>query len=127
VAVQLAKTHRPEKCLPRSGIKLKTELSQTSIPINDQLAVPFRRYIFESAGRPLYVYFAVLEDMDLSPAMANPRHETWRRIEAARSGSRNYGQRVLEVAVTGPADEAEAEAALTRQLRSLITVEPPNP
>ena len=44
-------------------------------------------------------------------------------MAAALAGSRNYGQRFLEVAVVGYERPEEAKAALTRELEKLIRVE----
>jgi len=45
------------------------------------------------------------------------------RIAAALAGSRNSGQSLLEIAVSGPAEPLDAQAALARALPSLIKVE----
>jgi ethanolamine ammonia-lyase small subunit len=52
--------------------------------------------------------------------VANYRQNTSARIAAAWSGSRNYGLRILELAVSGIADDAQAEAAVSRQLGGII-------
>jgi exosortase/archaeosortase family protein len=122
VNVQLAKVHRPENCLPASGIELGRELSEELIPIGNGQALPFRRYVFRGPQAEFYVYFAVLEDVFLNQT-ASPRNDSLRRISAARLGSRNYGQRVLELAVSGCASPEEADAAVSRELRQLIQIQ----
>jgi hypothetical protein len=44
------------------------------------------------------------------------------RLAPVLAGRRNSGQRSLEVAIWGIADQQEAEAALTRELENLIKV-----
>ena len=48
------------------------------------------------------------------------------RLRPVLSGQRNPGQRSLEVAVSGIAIPAEAEAAFTRELKRVIRVEKPS-
>jgi hypothetical protein len=47
------------------------------------------------------------------------------RLAPVLAGRRNSGQRSLEVAIWGIADEGEAEAALGRELDKLIKLEKP--
>lgn len=46
--------------------------------------------------------------------------DTARRIAAAQAGSRNDGQRILEIAVTEPDNPEQAKASLRRELEKLI-------
>lgn len=45
------------------------------------------------------------------------------RVTAALAGIRNYGQRLLKIAISGPEGPLDAGAALARSLPTLITVE----
>ena len=57
-----------------------------------------------------------------SSRLASRRQDFRSRVAAALAGSRNYGQRFLEVAVVGCERPEEAKAALTRELAKLIQV-----
>jgi len=72
-------------------------------------------------GRTLHVFYAIYEDATGSEVLANRRLDTLSRIRAALSGSRNYGQRFLEIAVSGYDRPEDARAALERELSKLIT------
>jgi hypothetical protein len=122
VATQMAKTHGPEKCLPAAGMRLKSDLGITRIHVGDfELAV--RQYVFEAEGRLLHVFYGMYEDQGGSDALVNRRLTSASRLQAALAGSRNYGQRFLEVAVFGYERPEDARAALARELPKLIKVE----
>jgi exosortase len=122
VAVQLAKTHGPEKCLPAIGMILKSDLGVISVPVGD-MTVAFREYLFTAEGQPLHVFYGLYEDAAGSGVLANRRKDSAKRVTAALAGSRNYGQRLLEIAISGPEQPLRARAALTRWLPTLITIE----
>jgi hypothetical protein len=122
VAVQLAKTHGPEKCLPAVGMTLKSELGVITVPVGD-LTVAFQQYLFTAEGQPLHVFYGLYEDPAGSAVLANRRKDAASRVAAALAGSRNYGQRLLEIAITGPERPLDAQTALIRSLPTLIAVE----
>ena len=75
VAIHLAKTHGPEKCLPAAGMRLKTDLGLTRIPVgNLELAV--RQYVFEAEGKVLQVFYGIYEDQGGSSALRQPAADT---------------------------------------------------
>lgn len=118
VEVQFAKTHRPEICLPASGLVLRADHGVKDFTV-DGLTLPFRAYRFEDRGLPLHVYFCAWEDGTQGIA-ANMRENVSTRLAAARAGSRSISQRVLEIAVWGYRNSEEADAALFRELTELI-------
>ncbi len=133
VSTQMAKTHGPEKCLPRSGMILKSYLGTITIPVapvsNTALgaaapAAPFRlafqQFAFTSDGQLIHVFYGIYEDPSGPSELANRRRDTRNRIAAALAGSRNYGQRFLEIAVWGYDLPEDARAALQTELAKLI-------
>ncbi|MDP9291587.1 MAG: archaeosortase/exosortase family protein, partial [Verrucomicrobiota bacterium] len=110
----LARTHRPEICLPASGITLQSEDRPVEISAGN-ISIPFRAYTFQEAnGQPMHVFFCLWQDR----REANVRVD-WGRMDGLQmvlDGERNVGQQVLEVAISGYATMAEAEAALRRRL-----------
>jgi exosortase len=123
VAIQLAKTHGPEKCLPAAGMRPKSDLGIMRIPVGD-LELALHQYVFEAEGRQLHVFYGIYEDQGGSEALVNRRLTPASRIQAALTGSRNYGQRFLEVAVCSYERPEDAKAALTRELAARIREEP---
>ena len=87
-----------------------------------QLAL--NRLLFESDGKLLRVFYAQYEDSAKPELLASYRANTAQRLAAARAGSRNYGLRILELAVAGNLDEQQADAALQLQLEQVIQVPP---
>jgi hypothetical protein len=124
VKVQIAKTHSPERCIPATGAALRSDLGSSILGITRDLQLPFRRYSFEVRGGPLHVFFLLAEDTE-TDAPPNLRRNHWQRLVAGLSGSRNYGQRSLEVAVWGYEDAQSAEVAVGRQLEWLLREERP--
>jgi len=86
-----------------------------------------QHYVFSAEGRLLHVFYGIYEDPTGSAKLANRRKDFGSRVAAALAGSRNYGQRFLELAVTGYDRPEAAKAALARELENLIRVETPEP
>jgi exosortase len=121
--VAMAKGHSPEICLQAAGWTLQSELAPATAQVRPDLALPFRRYIFQQGGRTMHVFFAVVEDQanGNSPGMFRMTHLD--RLRAALAGSRNFGERSVEVAVTGFSSPDEAWAAFQAQLPGWIAQE----
>ncbi len=121
VRVALAKSHSPEICLRGIGMKLVTELESFQARPNPQLPLLFRHYRFEVEGEQLSVFLSVSEDMKEDPrGFFRTTHAG--RFWAALAGSRNRGQRSLEVAVWGQPDAASAQVAFEKLLPQIIAV-----
>ena len=116
--VQFAKGHRPEVCLPASGMEMRDQRGVMDFEANG-LTLPFRAFRFEDRSRPLFVYFCAWEDGTRGVA-ANMRENSASRLAAALAGSRSVSQRVIEIAIWGCQSAEEADAALRKQLPELI-------
>ncbi len=119
LAVQIAKTHGPEKCLPAMGMSLVSHPGLFTVSAGS-LTLAFQHYLFADQGRVVHVFYALYEDPSGTAQLANRRTDMAGRIDAAWAGSRNYGQRLLEIAVSGPERPADARAALARELPAWI-------
>ena len=126
VHIALSKTHRPDHCLPASGRKLIQELPPQHVMVH-ALDFPFRTYLFDDEGVPLFAFQCIHEDGAPIAEVSNLRDNTKTRLLAAWHGERGLGQRSLEVAVWGYRDVNAATAALQRQLEPLIHVETKTP
>jgi hypothetical protein len=122
VAIQLAKTHGPETCLPAAGMTMSSYLGIIIVPVAG-MELAMQQYVFTAEGRPVHVFYGIYEDPTGSAVLANRRQDTTSRIKAALAGSRNYGQRFLEIAVFGYENPEDAKAALVGELGKLIKVE----
>ncbi len=121
VEIQLAKSHGPEICLPAVGMTVSADLGIITVPVaGTELAM--RQYVFNADGSKIHVFYGIYEDPTGSSRLASRRQDFRSRVAAALAGSRNYGQRFLEVAVVGCERPEEAKAALTRELAKLIQV-----
>ena len=124
VAIQLAKTHGPEICLPAVGMTMKADLGIITVPIGDR-QFAFRQYMFQSGDQPLHVFYAIYEDPTGSAVLANRRKNTVKRIAAALAGIRSDGQVFLEMAAYGPENPEEARAVFARQLDKMVKMDKP--
>jgi exosortase len=113
-----ARDHRPEICLPSSGYKVKADLGTLLLTAHG-LELPFRAYVFEDAGRVLYVFFCLWED-DTDKQTGLGRSKYLDRLDSVLAGRRRLGQQTLEIIVNGYAGMEEAERAVRQRLPSLI-------
>ena len=114
------KNHRPDICLPASGMTQRGGVQNKLLPVNGVL-LPMRAYAFENAGRPLHVFYCYWDGTPPTPGMLD--QENWTasgRLEAVKRGKRDVGTQMLELVVWGYDDAAKAEAAALEQLRQII-------
>jgi exosortase len=119
-SAQLAKSHRPEICLPGAGLKLVKDLG-THTALVEGVELPFHRYVFQQQDKTLYVFYCLWEDRSPRRHEAVPEDGSMAsRLAAVRAGKRNLGQQVLQVAVHGPTTPGEALTALETELKQLV-------
>jgi exosortase len=117
----LARSHRPEICLPASGFRLSSDLGLVEVNAAD-LKIPFQAFRFDGNGLPLYVFFCTWQDRTLEEKSQTFRKDWGRMVglESVWRGERNLGQRVLEVIVSGYKSSAEAEREVRARLARWI-------
>ncbi len=114
----LARSHRPEICLPAVGYKLQSDRGTVAIQANN-LSIPFHALEFEGAGQRADVFFCIWED-------GSKAGDTFGRLiatigadgaglQSVLLGERNLAQQTLEIVITGCATPADAEALLRRE------------
>ncbi len=112
--------HRPDVCLPASGMELREDRATVTLEAAGQV-LPFRSYTFESERGPLYVFFCVWRGVALNEnEILRAESESFPRFRAVLRGERNPGQQVFEFVLAGYHSVAEAEATLRRELPSLL-------
>ena len=123
--VARSKSHNPAICLTGTGMTLKARLDPVTLSVNPDpvsasvLSLTFERFVFAVGDRNLYVFFSQTEDLT-APGQANLRTSHLARLRAALTGSRNYGERNFEVALTGPDSPEAALALFQARLPSLV-------
>jgi exosortase/archaeosortase family protein len=114
------KNHRPDICLPASGMTQRGGVQTKLLTVNG-VPLPMRAYVFENAGRPLHVFYCYWDGTPPTPGMID--QENWTasgRFEAVKRGKRDVGTQMLEIVAWGYDDPAKAEAAAIEQLRQII-------
>jgi exosortase len=114
------KNHRPDICLPASGMKMRRPVQNKLMEVN-AITLPIRSYVFEYGQTVLHVYYCY---WDGSPPESAPQdQENWTargRMEAVRRGKRDIGTQMLEIIAPGYTSEEEAERAVRDQLARVI-------
>ena len=114
------KTHRPDVCLPASGMQLRGAVAHKRFTVND-VTLPIRSYVFEAGATTLHVYYCYWDGTTADAATENV--ENWTaagRVEAALRGKRDIGTQMLELVAQGYDSEEEAEAAVREQLSKIV-------
>jgi len=122
-ALQLVRSHSPEICLPAIGRNFRTARPDVKVRAGP-VSLDFRSYEFEQNGRPLFVFVCIQEDRRVASGPADTGE--WNlpgRLRAAFEGKRNLGQRLLEIAVLGLDDFAQASDALSRIAEEILRPE----
>jgi len=87
------------------------------------LQLPFRSYVVKDENGPLHVFYCLWEDRADAQSFRTTRMSYANRLAPVLAGRRNSGQRSLEVAISGFADQQEAELALASELQKLIKLD----
>ena len=114
------KNHRPDICLPASGMTLRGGAQNKLFQVNG-VTLPIRSYVFQSGSSVLHVYYCY---WDGSPPENAPQdQENWTaagRLEAVRRGKREVGTQMLEIVAAGYETDGEAEEAVRAQLGLVV-------
>jgi exosortase len=114
------KNHRPDICLPASGMKQIGPEQWKFFTING-VPLPIRSYVFENNGMPLHVYYCYWDGT--VPNAATMNRENWTaaaRLRAVRDGRREVGAQMLELVASGYERDQIAEQAVRNQLENII-------
>ena len=119
VAGYLAALHTPQICMPGAGFTLKAS-SPVKLFASQGVQLPFRGYTFEKDGFPIHVFYCRWEDRPHKETSVGEDPSRLALLRSVWTGRITGGQRVLEVAIRGAADQQEAEGALARELDKII-------
>ena len=119
-AALFIKNHRPDICLPASGMKLRGGVQNKMLTVNG-VALPIRAYVFENGGRLLHVFYCYWDGTPPEPGMLD--REDWTasgRLNAMLRGKRDVGTQMLEIVVWGYDADEKAEQAALEQLSKIV-------
>jgi len=123
-AALFVKNHRPDICLPASGLTMEQQSGVHLVTVNG-VHLPIRSYRFDDNGRPLHIFYCYWDGRSTYINDAAAASEDWTargRLHAAWQGKRELGARMLELAVWGHENDAEAQAALERELAKIVSL-----
>jgi len=124
-ALQLARSHSPEICLPAIGRNFRKVRPDVNVRAG-LVPLDFRSFEFEQNGQPLFVFVSIQDDKRVVSGSADAGEWNLRgRWRAALDGKRNLGQRLLEVAVLGLDDFSQASEALSKTAVEILRPERP--
>jgi len=121
-AALFVKIHRPDVCLPASGMTLSRDAGLRLITVNGA-SLPIRSYRFYDRGTPLHVFYCYSDGRSSYENAAAAEREDWTvrgRLRTAWQGRRDVGAQMLEIVVWGYEDDRDAEEALQRELTKII-------
>jgi exosortase len=120
---QAVTMHNPEVCLSSIGMKLTRPLP-SCVHASEGVTIPFRAWLFQHRGVPIYVFQALVEEGRNGAAEGLTLDDSPKgRLLAFLHGRRNRGQRMIEVAFWNLPNEQSAVAALNQYLQGALTVE----
>jgi exosortase len=117
------KIHRPDICLPATGMTLTRDNGARRLRVNG-VDLHVHGYRFEDRGVPLHVLYCYGDVRAGSENAGNAEAEDWTargRLRAALKGRPEIGA-VLELVVWGYQDDTDAEQALQHQLQQLVRI-----
>jgi exosortase len=117
------KIHRPDICLPATGMTLSRDNGPRRLRVND-VDLHVHAYRFDDRGVPLHVLYCYGDVRAGTENNGNAEAEDWTargRLRAALKGRPEIGA-VLELVVWGYQDDADADQALQHQLQELIRI-----
>lgn len=123
-SAQALTMHNPEVCLSNIGMHLLKPLSPISYE-SSAVKIPFKSYLFEQQGHPVYVFHALMEDAGTDGNASEALDDSPRgRVRSLFAGRRNLGERMIEIAFWNLSDEASARNALSEYLKAAMTSRP---
>jgi exosortase len=121
-AALFVKNHRPDICLPASGMTMQRDNGLRLVAVNG-VNLPVRSYRFDDRGAPLHVFYCYWDARSSYENVTAAEEEDWTargRVRAALRGRRETGAQMLEVVVWGYDDDNAASQVLQRQLAQII-------
>ncbi|MEP7015901.1 MAG: exosortase/archaeosortase family protein [Verrucomicrobiota bacterium] len=121
-AARFVKIHRPDICLPASGITMIRDNGIRVIAVNG-VNLPLRSYLFDDRGTPLHVFYCYWDARSSYENAAAAQEEDWTprgRVRSALRGRREVGAQMLEIVVWGYENDVEAESSVHQQLEQIV-------
>jgi exosortase/archaeosortase family protein len=121
-AALFVKVHRPDVCLPASGLTMVRDDGIQLVELNG-IKLPVRFYRFDDHGVPLHVAYCYWDARSSYTTVNAAVEEDWTvrgRVRAALNGRREVGAQMLELVVWGSQDDSQAQQDLKRQLAATV-------
>lgn len=122
VAGYLAKRHTPEICLAATGMKLKKGPDLFVASVNG-ISLPIRQYEYEVGGSMMHVFHSRWEAGTDPTKAAQYESTRFNLIRGIWGGRGKYGQKVIEILISGEMTSSQARTVLIHELDTMIKVE----
>ena len=122
-SIMRARSHRPEICLPATGIKQATDIQEDYFEV-PPLKLPFQHASYSAGGEMLYVFYCLWQDGDETRTGMRTRGRA-DRLRGPLAGQRRFGQQVLEIITSGYPSASMAERAVRGHLAELVRIKTP--
>ncbi|MCE9588414.1 MAG: exosortase/archaeosortase family protein [Verrucomicrobia bacterium] len=123
-ALQSVQMHSPEVCLSNMGMHLERQLGDTEFGTPAE-RIGLHGWLFSQQGWPVYVFHSIMEQGKVGGVSMIRDQSLKGRVRNVMMGTRNRGQRMVEVAFWNLPSEAAARDALKRYFQETLTVSPP--
>lgn len=124
-AALFVKNHRPDICLPASGMTMEKDAGIKFLTVNG-IRMPVHSYRFSAQGEPLHVFYCYWDSRSSYQSSSTAAEEDWTakgRLGAAWNGKREIGAQMLEIVVWGFQNDDDAHRALHAQLTKVLRPE----
>jgi exosortase len=121
-AALFVKIHRPDICLPASGLTMERDNGIELMHVNG-VNLPVRSYRFDDHGHALYVFYFYWDARSSYETTTAAQEEDWTpsgRLRAAMRGRREMGAQMLEIAVWDYDNDQDARRALESRLAEAV-------
>src|SRR5947209_15058561 len=108
-AALFVRNHRPDVCLPASGMTLQEDRGFHVMQVNG-IDLPIHAFRFDDAGRIIDIFYCYWDARSSYGNDTSAASEDWTmrgRLRAAWKGKREVGTRMLEIAAWDYSDAAQ--------------------
>lgn len=116
------KYHKPDICMPAAGRIMQADLGVEILNVNG-FKIPFRWFLFNEYGRPIYAFYCLSEDFTWPNAQpfSMENNSRWSLVRRALEGKRGqFGQQVVQVFTSGIDQNERAKEQFKKLMENIV-------